>query len=752
MVAKTLRVKGKEETAFPNRAAFIKAIKENPSQVEYRNSSSVYDWRDFDAKSIFNKIYSSDEYKRRKEFIEMKSEQEKRKVRTKIAIVEGEKQALQKKPLRLLINRDNKNEVFDVIYKNALDEEEKFEAVKRSPYFELIQYLIRRGYIDESYPDYMTYFYENSISANDKKFLRGVLGEKAEAYDYALVNPHRVIEELELRHFTQEETLNFDLLDCLLEDSVKYREQLNTFLHRIYVEEPAGFVAGYLQRGKNRRLFILHMNREWQGTCNWILTEERFEAVRPEYVTDMLCVSTDEFIVSDINKENLKNYLEENIAAISVSDDTVTKIMHGITLLNVKVKRIDHEVVNAALLAEIYKYNAYELSANMVEVVLEYFYGLRPEDIDWESNLSQIFADANAPLCRYVKGHIAEYLKVIQGQAVTILDKEEVVLYVLNEESIVDEDKHEYIKGLMTTITSLEEVKDVTLWPLLLQAEVVAESSKNMCDYYFKSEKGLDENLIRYINNSESDLKVNSSNLDSIYGENSRWNMHEDVIKCKELCDAKYESLIVSFKYYYTDFELRELSLNKLNILIDTDIVRMTEANLKFLRTEYPDAIGVFIRHNLESYVELVQSKGIIEQDELIYLLEEYPTAKAKVKEEIVILTVQNLDYVMQEELPVNIELLKKVLANEQVEKDVCKELIAVYLPNMSREKAILCLKAAGLDKFHSVFSGKRPSFERSEANKKLLQVMGDCGLISSFGEDKQNPGYYKAYGKRKSI
>lgn len=746
---KTLRVNNKEEAAFANRTAFVKAIKENPNQVEYRYGSSFYDWRDFDAKPIFDEIHSSDEYKKRKEFIELKAEQEKRKVRTKIAIIEGEKQTLQQKPLRLLINRDNKNKVFNVIYKNALNEEEKFEAIKRSPYFDLIQYLIRRGYIDESYPDYMTYFYENSISANDKKFLRGVLGEKAEAYDYALVNPHRVIEELELRHFAQEETLNFELLDCMLENSAEYREQLNKFLYRIYTEEPADFVAQYLQRKLNVREFVREMNAGWNDTCDWILTEEDLETVRAEYIIATLCVSSDETIIAGNQKGLIKEYVETNIAAVEVLDEEVEKISNGIMLLGAKIRRVNFEKMNMNLLAKIYQNHAYELNAPMVEVMLECFYRLAPDD-GWESNLTQIFAESEAPLCQYVKENIAEYIKVVLGQTVTIFDEEPVILYVLNHELIDDSDKRQYIEQLMSTISSLEEVKDIELWSLIMKEELVAENEKNMCDYYFKSGNGLDEHLIHYINESENILTVEKMELDKAYSEGSRNNMYQAVLRCDELNDERYEKLILSFRYHYTKFSVEGLALNKLLILVKVHMIWMTESNLKFLRTEYPDALKAFIQKNIEDYIKLVQEKGIFEKDELVYLLMEYPTGISFVDEGITQLAAEHTEYIMEEALPIDLGLMKSLLSGDMIEKDQKKELLALLLPEMKKTDVVECLKLAGLDKFHSIFLGKHPSFEMTEVNEKLLSALENNHLISSFSKDKQNEGYYKAYGKRK--
>lgn len=91
---------------------------------------------------------------------------------------------IQQKKLSELINRENANNVFKVECIDEVGMPVNFIHIYKSDYFPLIKYLIRNGYIDETYPDYMTYFYGNSISQVDKVFLRSVTDEIAKDYSY----------------------------------------------------------------------------------------------------------------------------------------------------------------------------------------------------------------------------------------------------------------------------------------------------------------------------------------------------------------------------------------------------------------------------------------------------------------------------------------------------------------------------------------------------------------------------------------
>lgn len=156
------------------------------------------------------------------------------KLKDKIPTIEDEKSILERelillknKQLKNIITRENISFIFSVTSTNEIGTVTYFNEIKSSEYFDLLKYLIRNGYIDETYADYMTYFYENSLSRVDKIFIRSVTDKKAKEYTYKLKNPQLVVSYLNLSDFDQEETLNFDLFTYLLQISrIDYVERL----------------------------------------------------------------------------------------------------------------------------------------------------------------------------------------------------------------------------------------------------------------------------------------------------------------------------------------------------------------------------------------------------------------------------------------------------------------------------------------------------------------------------------------------
>ena len=86
------------------------------------------------------------------------------------------------KLLKELITRSNLDSIFMVKSINPIGEKNEYKEIKSSDYFDLLKFLISNGYIDETYNDYMTYFYADSLSANDKVFLRRISDKKDSQY------------------------------------------------------------------------------------------------------------------------------------------------------------------------------------------------------------------------------------------------------------------------------------------------------------------------------------------------------------------------------------------------------------------------------------------------------------------------------------------------------------------------------------------------------------------------------------------
>lgn len=172
------------------------------------------------------------EYTLRKRAIEDKLQNRLEELEEKLTELQDEYHNLENKSLHEIITRENIDEIFRTSSKNEIGHINKFEEIKSSEYFSLLKFLIRNGYIDESYNDYMTFFYENSLSKGDKMFLRSITDKISKPYSYSLDNVPLVMSNLNKSDFEQEETMNFDLFEYILQDE-EYVDILQYFVKQL---------------------------------------------------------------------------------------------------------------------------------------------------------------------------------------------------------------------------------------------------------------------------------------------------------------------------------------------------------------------------------------------------------------------------------------------------------------------------------------------------------------------------------------
>lgn len=122
----------------------------------------------------------------------------------------------------------------------------------------LLKFFITNGYIDETYQSYISYFFEESISLNDKNYALLVSAFDEPDFELELKKCGELVENyLGLDKLSTHSALNFTMLDFLLNNSSK------TIYLEKYIEVicdasnlSRGFLKIYLKRDKNLSLLI----------------------------------------------------------------------------------------------------------------------------------------------------------------------------------------------------------------------------------------------------------------------------------------------------------------------------------------------------------------------------------------------------------------------------------------------------------------------------------------------------------------
>lgn len=793
-------------TIFANKDSFVaeeiekldKQISEKSNEIDMAKNEHLSTIKELDAayedKRPVRYGYRQDlsdadkaNYAKRKQAIENRLNSSIPKLENEKVVLEQKRISMQNRQLCEIITRDNIDSIFSITSTNEVGTVTHFNEIKSSEYFDLLKYLIRNGYIDETYADYMTYFYENSLSRIDKTFLRSITDKKAKEYTYKLKNPKLVVSRLRLVDFDQEETLNFDLFTYLLQTS--HIDYVKRLIEQLKSTKNLKFIGAYFDTTIELSAYIKHLNMGWPEVFSTALSERLLtENQIRRYSIASLYYSNDD-IIELVNKENcLCDYISNARDYLAIDNPNIDRLIHCFTLLGVCFIGFDYTELNKELFQAVYKESLYEINAENLQLIQREILGAKNADDFFHKNCTILCLHPDSAITQYVNQNINKYFRVVlQISDGNIHDDENVAIAVFNNANLTTDYKHSYISALRTTITSIKEIADSSLWSSLLDADIVQYSEYNIMDC-FNTVK-LNESVISYINRYDIDLDFSKTE----YDEDAKEKLFDSVVICNGIDNSKYRQILVSLKFSYDAFDIADISDDKITILIDTNIIRMTDDNLKYIRENYHNQIFYYIRKSIEKYIDIVD-ETLFSREELLEILTWDISDKLKIRllelsdEEISIIgknyspavclhilnnnfaksdlpdlfssfeqwdnfvrekifdyAVRHIASIIDDPNSVSQKLINNLLHSERVNRDEKIDLFIAIIPALCEESIKGILTLLNLTDYLKIFDTRsRPKFEINDENEKLLTVFKESNLIHNYEESPEKEGYYK--------
>ena len=762
---------------------FINGLNKEKDKIEniYMNSieeinklksyTESYPYYDSDKNRFLQKIFPSYE-----QGIQDKKNNKIGEIEEKINKLKKEQKNLHEKFLYQIITVENIEEIFN--YK----ESGNYKDVKQNKYFDLLKYLIRKGYIDENYSDYMTYFYENSMKKKDKEFIMKIINYQKTDFNYCLENPKLVIEELAPVYFDEILVFNYDLFNELLSLNNE-REKLLRFIKTLKKEKEFNFIREFFNSNKKRELFILNLVREWNEIFKEIIKKQEFTNEEKHLFSIELLYYCDNDLLTNLNIDNiLKNYIEENENFLKIENPQVEKLIEKFKFLDIKFKKINFSVSNSVLFEEVYKNSMYLLNLSNINLMLKLNNDISSEEDLMKKNYTCVEKNKENELFNYVKENINEYFEIILKENNEIEDELEVVINVLNNENILKENKIKYIENLKTKIIDISKILLKEYLYLLLDKRIASYNSKNIITYFKAIRKELDQFLIDFINSSDNLL--NFEEID----ESEKGELFDKIILCNDIKDNNYRSILKELAYIYDESLPSNIPKEKVNILIKEKIITMSDKILEIMRTSYKDKLKYFIETNIEKYLEMLklgiiicykeELLEILDNNEILedykidllkiisdsislinknysleiqkyilkehydetdfeYLVENYDKYDKVIKENIYKIVLKDVDKFSRVRIQIPKELLNKFLRNKDIHLEEKLPILLNVLDGLSNFKEFRkYLNLLKLDKYLEIFTSNQEFiFEVNYFNRELFRKLYEKRFIEEFEE-----------------
>lgn len=630
-----------------NEQVFSKFLEEDNNRYYYQSAKNWYIISEKEKEEIQDK---KNAYYKREKLIKLKEEHN-------INVVEYLKNQLEK--------LNDKKEIINSLPLKKILEDNNLEVTIFPEHIrneKLIMFLIKNGCIDEDYSEYISYFYEGTLTKKDRDFLYSVKYQEKLGFGYELNKVDAVIKKISKHEFKMKYVLNYTLLDYIIKNK-NIKENYNVYYDFI-MEQLAkeddftfSFIEGYIARNKNIKEFIKDICKHWNGIWQWIENNNDISKNDKKKYIKYILEFAENKDIEKINKDSvLKKCICNMIDFLYVCNDKEynEKIEGIIKLLNIKFKDliilnndvdlvsnmfgqpnvvnpytdlnnkffeclennefVDIGIHNKNLLKYIYENNFYEINPNMVEIILKQYSDKEEAYI----NYTGIVESNCGKLLEYINSNINEYIKnILLIHTINIMEKENSIILLINNEEVSNENKSLIIEKLRFKINDLKQVELCELWYKIIVNNKCTITWNNVIKYY-EYVGNLDEILIDYLNKQEIYSELSKANLEDFlddFDEEILKNISIQLIQCKDITDNSFEQIVKSLYYHYNRISLSKLSYERVEVMFKNNLFIFNKENYDELKENFKDIHIELIVKNIKKYCDEKEKYAIDSYD-----------------------------------------------------------------------------------------------------------------------------------------
>lgn len=507
--------------------------------------------------------------------------------------------------LHELINKGNETKVFEVdSLLPKIKEPVNNEPLEIKQNKKFVKFIIKNGYIDETtYSDYISFFYENGMTLNDKEFLMSINSGEGKDFDYEINNEALVVQNLTPNDFLRPESRNFELIDYIATDN-NCKSYMDSFVYQLKEKEDYEFISEYFKWTEYKREFVKSLCKNWNTVIHKFVSGDNQKMKLPEIQEFIICClayCNSETIDIQNTDYVLSKYITNEFTKAKCKENECKSIRKNLEHLGIRFKNIDEQISNIELRGQIYQANLYQLNKDNIHSILKNEYGLDEKNIV-NRELSAIYSNRKQDLYTYASNKINYVIKNVVLLNNTITEEPGVAREIIESEIVEDELKNQFINKLNYKFENLNEFSKGN-WPLLIKNDAINYNS-NVLMQYFDAYK-LSSELIVFLNNSHNYLDF------SIFDDCKKEAFWHQVYQSDSINDKKYEEIAEQVGEKIVTFNVAGLSDSKIKILLKLKLITMSNQNLVFIRQNYSSNVIEYIESNPEEYNKLITSNTV---------------------------------------------------------------------------------------------------------------------------------------------
>ncbi|GEM53716.1 putative membrane protein YobI [Empedobacter brevis NBRC 14943 = ATCC 43319] len=595
---------------------------------------------------------------------------------------------------------------------------------------QLLFFLIKYGYINEQYLNYISHKHEGLLDFNDLKFRNKILDNVNPEFNYEIKNINDFMEDLSPSHFNSRAIFNYLILDFLIKNSNKFEYEYSLFYSNLLSDEEfqKDFIAGAFSSLSQENRFKFYY-KLIESESFWKNLENQNEII------NAIIISIIKEKENQRNKLLIKLNIEKKLIEYLKYNEEILKeaTKEDINSLNMnvsyKITDLNH-FIDDDTQRYIYENNMYYINESNLEVINS---KITQKNIkDWK--LSNLWNFSVEPLDDYIYENIKEFLENIyfsnvteeDGNGISILNR------ILTNENIDSDYTKRYIKDIKFQI-DLYDIDfsvidfDDNLFKPLLEFNRVKPSWNNVKIIYSRTQ--LTDELLSFINLNkneiENDQDLSIENDEELIASLIKSDKIED-FRIFDATDIKFDE--IEDYIDYIKFIEYIITTNRIDLNTEVFNIINEENKLHFINN--------YIRQDLDlneleidkyTYSRLIKES---EQEIATFLVKLILNDFDKIDFEEERIVSMLIEYINENNINVDFNILDYLLSHID-EENIKIDLISIKFrlcPHLAEDDVITLLKHT--DTFRNIEEKQNYKIELNEVNNEILNYLKSKKII----------------------
>lgn len=609
---------------------------------------------------------------------------------------------------------------------------------------EMLNMLLRQGYIGEDYFDYLSIFYEGSLSRSDFEFLISIKIQKEMEFDYKLEKLENLVKKIGPYDFEKRIILNYSLLEYLLASTgyIKEKERFIGFLAN-ESQDSIAFIEGFLAITVSKQLFIKLLCKKWHRIWKYITSESQFLDDKKNEYFKLIVEHADIEDIKSIFEGSESTFYQQESFLVDMSNNQ--KVISLIEILGLRLKRI-HEHTPPEVLEYIYENNAYEINPENLRLILRLKNAPSFSVFD-TANYKCIHESKLIKVINYVESCLSDYIRTTYLRLdLNREEPENYILKILNNPDIDHLTKKDFLDYVGTKLSSVGQIDSDESVNLVLECNKISANWKNMADIFIRNKNIISDELVLFLNNAENAAEISKERISKDYpDENLALLFIKAILQNNSIAINSYKFFVQKVPYVFPDFDIEGLDRENVEVLIENKTLQVTSENFTSLKEHFYDLSIKLLSRNKGEFIEaLIEDIEAEDATELINL----KTISLATKERLV--NKKGIGFVsgsqelldslaklmlVEEKINFEVEILKFVIIKNRLPVDAKLKVFLKYQNSLSVQDCEEYLKS--LPEPYSIIAekGKAPKINNTPDNLLFAEVLAEKKVISSFKE-----------------